>query len=91
MVSRGFGELEAARRERRSLEAERSRLEHRVRVLQETLERLEEDPAATEALARRELGWVRPGETVIYLATPTPAAVAVPLTQPTPTPILSLR
>ncbi len=91
MVSRGFGELEAARRERRSLEAERSRLEHRVRVLQEILERLEEDPTATEALARRELGWVRPGETVIYLATPTPAAVAVPLTQPTPTPILSFR
>ncbi len=91
VVSRGFGELEAARRERRRLEAERSRLEQRVRVLRQTLRRLDHDPGATEALARRDLGWVRPGETVILLVTPTPEAVAVPLTQPTPTPILSFR
>ena len=91
VVDRGFGELGAARAERRRLERERERLEYRVRVLRETLERIRSDPAAAEAYARGELGWIRPGETVVLLATPTPEAVRVPLTRPTPTPILSLR
>lgn len=91
VVSRGFAGLEAARRERRRLLGEKQRLEIRVQALDETLRRLDQDPNSAEALARRELRWVRPGETVYYLVTPTPESVAVPLTEPTPTPILSLR
>ena len=90
-VARGFGELEAARAERRRLEAERRRLERRVVILQETLHRIRTDPAAMEAYVRRELGWIRPGETVLLLATPTPVPRPEPLTRPAPTPIFSLR
>ncbi len=91
VVDRGFGELGAARAERRRLEQERERLQRRVQVLGETLDRIRTDPAAAEAFARHELGWIRPGEAVVLLATPTPEAIRVPLTRPTPTPILSLR
>ncbi len=91
VVSRGFADLEAARAERRGLELERTRLERRVQRLRQTLRMIRTDPGSAEAYARHELGWIRPGETVVVLTTPTPGSIAAPLTQPTPTPILSLR
>jgi cell division protein FtsB len=91
IVTQGFRQLAEAEQERDQLRAEKQRLEQRIEELNATLEALRTDPAAVESLARRDLGWVRPGDTVIVLATPTPAAVALTLTGPTPTPILSLR
>jgi cell division protein FtsB len=90
IVAHGFEDLAAA-------EAEKQRLETRARELAESIAETEEmvaalrnDPAAVESVARVELGMVRPGETVLLLATPTPPP-APSLTGPTPTPILSLR
>ncbi len=88
-AARGWGELAAVRAQERRLSAERRRLEREVERLEATLRALDRDPGAVEALARRELGWVRPGEEVLILATPTPVPPP-PLTGPPPTPILSL-
>ncbi len=88
VVTQGFEELAATRAERRALEAERDRLEARIRSMEATLDALEHDPEAVESVARRDLGWVRPGETVYLLATPTPPPA--PLTDPEAVPILSL-
>jgi cell division protein FtsB len=54
----------------RSLEADNARL-------RDDLRRLEEDPAAVEEIARRELGLIRPGEKVFIVKDlPSPAAGA---------------
>ncbi len=90
IVTQGFRELARTRAERARLEREKARLEARIERLEETLDALRRDPAATESLVRRDLGWVRPGERVVYIATPTPEPLAVSLTEPTPTPILSI-
>ena len=90
IVSQGFDELAEARAERARLEREKARLRDRIDHLSETLEAVRHDPAAVESLARRELGWVRPGEEVLIIATPVPKA-PVSLTEPDPTPILTLR
>ena len=90
IVSHGFGELTDAEEERERLKQRTLDLEKSVEELDETLEAIRTDPAAVESLARRELGWVRPGDTVILLATPTPPPEPAALTGPTPTPILSL-
>ena len=90
IVSHGFSELTAAEEERERLKRRAIELEESVEELDETLEAIRTDPAAVESLARRELGWVRPGDTVILLATPTPPPEPVALTAPEPTPILTL-
>jgi cell division protein FtsB len=89
IVSQGFDEMAAAERERERLEIRKLELEESITELEETVEALRTDPAAVESLARHELGWVRPGETVILLVTPTPPPEPS-LTGPTPTPILTL-
>ena len=90
IVSHGFGELADAEDERQRLQQRRIELEESISELDETLEAIRTDPAAVESLARRELGWVRPGDTVILLATPTPPPQPVVLTGPEPTPLLAL-
>jgi cell division protein FtsB len=90
IVGHGFEELTAAERERDGLEERKIKLSESITELEETLEAVRTDPAAVESIARSELGMVRPGETVILLATPTPPPKPAPLTGTTPTPILTL-
>jgi cell division protein FtsB len=90
IVSQGFADLSDAEEERERLKNRAAELEESVDELDETIEAIRSDPAAVESLARRELGWVRPGDTVILLATPTPPAQPAVLTGPEPTPILTL-
>jgi len=91
IVTHGFQEVARAEQERQQLEDEKARLEQSIKELEQTLGALRTNPEAVESLARRELGWIRPGEQVILIATPTPARLPISLTEPTPTPILSLR
>jgi cell division protein FtsB len=53
------------RREMESMEREIGTLRSRADELSRTVERLRNDSAAMEKLAREEFGYVRPGETVI--------------------------
>ena len=89
IVTHGFEELAAAEEERERLEKRKLELSDSIEELETTLEAVRTDPAAVESLARAELGMVRPGDTVILLATPTPPPEPS-LTGPTPTPILAL-
>ena len=84
IVTQGFQDLARA-------EDERQRLERRISELETTLEAVRNDPEAVESLARRELGWIRPDEKILIIASPTPPPPPISLTDPTPTPILSLR
>jgi cell division protein FtsB len=91
IVTQGFDEMMAAERERDRLEERKLELKKDIAELEETVEAIRTDPAAVESMARHELGWVRAGDTVILLATPTPPPPIQPsLTGPTPTPILAL-
>ena len=90
IVSQGFQELARAESERARLTEEKVRLKTRIEDLEATLKALRSSPEAVESVARHELGWVRPGETVLIIATPRSEPVPVSLTQPAPTPILSL-
>jgi cell division protein FtsB len=90
IVTHGFEELAAAEQEKKNLEQRIRELAESIAELEETLHALRTDPAAVESMARAELGMVRPGDTVILLATPTPPPEPS-LTGPTPTPILTLR
>ena len=91
IVGHGFEELTEAEGERDRLEDRKVKLTETIAELEETLEAIRTDPAAVESIARSELGMVRPGETVILLATPTPPPKPGPLTGTTATPILALR
>jgi cell division protein FtsB len=88
IVTQGFEDMAAAEDERHRLEAEKDRLELEIETLEDTLDALASNPEAVESMARKELHYVRPGETVIILATPTPAPV--PDSETAPTPILTL-
>lgn len=90
VVTQGFQGMAQAEDERRQLEAERVRLERSIAEMEATLEAVRTDPEAVESMARRDLGWIRPGEKVIILATPTPQPLPVSEAEPTPTPIFSL-
>ncbi len=90
IVTHGFQEVARAEEERRLLEVEKERLEVSIAELEATLEAVRSSPEAAESMARRELGWIKPGDTILILATPTPQALPISLTEPTPTPILSL-
>ena len=89
IVTHGFEELAEAEGERDRLEQRKIELSNSIEAYETTLEALRTDPAAVESLARGELGMVRPGDTVILLATPTPPPEPS-LTGPTPTPILTI-
>jgi cell division protein FtsB len=56
-----------AHREQAALAAELMRLELDNQQLSEQAQRLKEDPAAVEDAARRELGLIRPGETLVIV------------------------
>ncbi len=89
IVTHGFEELAEAENERDRLVERRIELSDSIEELEATLKAIRTDPAAVESLARGELAMVRPGDTVILLATPTPPAQPS-LTGPAPTPILTL-
>jgi cell division protein FtsB len=91
IVTQGFRDLAEAEAERDQLQREKQELEQRIEQLEATLEALRSNPEAVESLARKELGWIRPGEVVVILATPTPPPDPESLTDPVPTPILALR
>jgi cell division protein FtsB len=91
IVTHGFEELASAEAEKRRLEDRARELEDSIVELEATLDAIRNDPAAVESVARAELGMVRPGDTVILIATPTPPPPPPSLTGPTPTPILTLR
>jgi cell division protein FtsB len=57
----------AADREAAALHAQALRLKLENQDLQQQARQLQDDPAAVEAAARRELGFIRPGETVIII------------------------
>lgn len=59
---KGLMQTVRARRQHRELRASLEDLRRRNATLREDIRRLREDPAAIEALARRELGLLRPGE-----------------------------
>jgi cell division protein FtsB len=90
IVTQGFRELAETEAERDRLLEEKARLEDRIAQLEAILEALRTNPEAVESLARRDLGWTRPDEQVILLATPTPIPTPDPLTDPPQTPILTL-
>jgi len=90
IVRQGYGEVAAARAEKRELEKEKARLEADVLRMRAMLSSLKKDPHAVESLARQELGWIRPGERVIVISTPTPIPPTGNLTVPGESPILTL-
>ncbi len=91
VVGQGLGQLTQARRQQRALQQRKLKLERHIEQLQRELIELKTNPTAREDTAREKLGWVRPGDKIILLVTPTPAPTPGPLTGPRPTPILTLR
>jgi len=90
IVTQGFEDMAEAEDERQRLEAEKARLESEIETLEDTLEALDTNPEAVESMARKELRYVRPGEIVVIIETPTPATIPVAENELTPTPILTL-
>lgn len=90
IVTQGFEDMAEAEDERSRLEAEKKRLENEIENLEDTLEALDNNPDAVESMARKELRYIRPGETVVIITTPTPAPLPISETEPIPTPILSM-
>lgn len=65
--TRSYQDLLAARAREQALAAEIEAGERRIESLERRLERLAEDPAAIELLAREELWMARPDDVVIVL------------------------
>jgi cell division protein FtsB len=63
----GFLAMLKARQEYRALEASLSHAREENASLREEARRLREDPTAVEEIARRELGYIRPGEKLFIL------------------------
>lgn len=70
---RGLLDRLDARRQARTLETSLSQARQQNTRLREQARRLEEDPAAIEELARREFGFLKPGEHLFILKDVTPA------------------
>ncbi|MCP3957083.1 MAG: hypothetical protein GY719_04460 [bacterium] len=64
---KSYRDLGVARDQERELLEEIAEAEERIRVLGARIERIENDPAMLEQLAREELGMVREGDVVIVL------------------------
>ena len=62
--------VQAMRAEITAMERDIASLRARTDELTRTVERLRNDPAYVEKLAREELGYVRPGETILKFPTP---------------------
>jgi cell division protein FtsB len=62
-----------ARKEERGLQAGLARVRVENLHLQEEAARLREDPSALEEAARRDLGFIRPGETLVIVRDTRPA------------------
>jgi len=90
VVTQGFQEVARAEQERVALEDEKARLERSIAELEATLHALRSSPEAVESMARLELGWIRPGETIVILAAPTLPPLPISTSEPTPTPVFSL-
>lgn len=90
IVTQGFEDMARAEDERRQLEAEKTRLEMEIAALEDTLKALDTNPGAVESMARKDLRYIRPGETVVIIATPTPEPLPFSETEPVPTPILAM-
>lgn len=73
---RGLVERLKVRRQFRDAQASLERLRQENAVMREQVRRLNEDPSAIEALARKDLGLVRPGEILFIIkdVKPKPAA-----------------
>lgn len=59
-----------------SLEAEIAATDESIQILEDRLERIENDPATLERLAREELGMVRDGDLVVVFTPPEDTAEA---------------
>jgi cell division protein FtsB len=70
---KGLIETLRARRQYREVAASLEMLRHENGRLRDEVRRLNEDPATIEAVARRELGLVRPGEVLVVVKDATPA------------------
>jgi len=64
---KGLTESLNARRQYREVQASLDRLRRDNAALREEVQRLNEDPATIESLARQELGLIKPGEIVFIL------------------------
>lgn len=73
---RGLMETLRARREHQELVTTIERLRAEKARLQEEARRLQSDPATIEALARQELGLVKPGELLFIIRDSRPAATS---------------
>ena len=78
--TRGLSAMIEARRESGAVGADLDRLRAENQRLRADAKRLREDPAAIEEAARRDLGYMRPGEKVFIIrdAKPAPVTPAVP-------------
>jgi cell division protein FtsB len=63
----GLAQTMKARRDYERAANELVRLEAENRALRDEMHRLEADPAAVEAVARQELGLIRPGEILVVV------------------------
>lgn len=85
-AAKSHRDLAAARQQERRIEGEIAATEQRIDRLRGRIERLRDDPATLERLAREDLGLVRPGDVVIVL----PAEDARP-EAPSPLPAVRAR
>jgi cell division protein FtsB len=69
----GWRDHQEARAREARLEAEIAATEIRIRALERKIERLQDDPATLDRVAREELGLVRPDEVVVVLPEAAPA------------------
>jgi len=72
--STGLLEMNRARRERLELEVSIAAMRAENARLRELVQRLKEDPRTIEEIARKELGLIRPGETLFIVKDVPPAA-----------------
>jgi cell division protein FtsB len=68
--SDGWERIDSLRRDLEVLEAQNASLRREIRGLAREAERLRDDPAALEDVARREYGLVRPDEEVLRFPAP---------------------
>jgi cell division protein FtsB len=73
---RGLAETRRARAEYAAAAADLQRMKAENAGLREQIRRLEHDPVTIEALARRELGYIRPGEILVVVRDVKPAGPA---------------